>query len=212
MIFLKRITLGCSLLVVLSVVIAGCQSNQEETIPDSTAAQSSGTNDQQNMDSERRSSSDDRKAVAVQAKDALFAKLSGRLMEVLQSEGPAQAISVCSQEAVKIADDVGKENGVQIGRTSFKLRNSANAPRDWVKPFVEERVQTPQFVQLDGGSLGGLFPIHLNVKCLMCHGGEDEILDDVKLELAKQYPDDQAIGFKQGELRGWFWVEVPPTN
>ena len=27
--------------------------------------------------------------------------------------------------------------------------------------------------------------------------------------LAKEYPADQATGFKENDLRGWFWVEVP---
>jgi hypothetical protein len=86
--------------------------------------------------------SDSRKAVAAKAKDALFMQLSGRLREVMQSDGPAAAIDVCSQEAVKIAESVGKEHGVAIGRTSYKLRNPANAPRDWVTPFVDQRTNT----------------------------------------------------------------------
>jgi hypothetical protein len=28
---------------------------------------------------------------------------------------------------------------------------------------------------------------------------------------AAKYPKDQATGFKEGDLRGWFWVEVPPS-
>lgn len=132
-------------------------------------------------------------------------------MEVLQSEGPAAAIEVCSQEAVEIAQRVGQEHGVQIGRTSFKLRNPANAPRDWVKPYVEQRVDSPQSLTLENGNHGALFPIRLDVKCLMCHGGPDDMLEQVSQELAKRYPDDEATGFKQGDLRGWFWVEVPPN-
>jgi hypothetical protein len=132
-------------------------------------------------------------------------------MEVLQSEGPAAAIEVCSQEAVEIAKQVGQEHGVQIGRTSFKLRNPANAPRDWVQPYVEQRIESPQSLTLENGNHGALFPIRLDVKCLMCHGGPDDMLEQVSETLAKRYPDDRATGFKQGDLRGWFWVEVPPN-
>lgn len=156
-------------------------------------------------------SADARQLVATKAKDALFQSLSGRLMEVLQAEGPAAAINVCSQEAVTIAEKVGEEYGVEIGRTSFKLRNPANAPREWVKPFVEQRLDKPHHLELEDGSLGVLFPIRLDVKCLMCHGGPDDMLDDVKSEIASRYPQDEATGFQQGDLRGWFWVEVPPA-
>lgn len=150
-----------------------------------------------------------RQAIAEKAKDALLERLSGRLVATMQSDGPVAAIDVCSKEAVTIAEAVGKEYGVEIGRTSFKLRNPANAPRDWVKPFVENRTDTPQHVELDDETLGVLFPIYLKVKCLMCHGQPSDILDAVKPELAKLYPDDDATGFHLDELRGWFWVEVP---
>jgi hypothetical protein len=204
------------LLLPLMVMLAvGCQNrNSEDTstrdasTPRSTESQAQ---DQPSGGANRVAASDKRKAIAAKAKDALFAQLSGRLMEVMQSDGPAAAIDVCSEEAVKIAEAVGKEYGVAIGRTSFKLRNPANAPRDWVKPFVEKRTDTPQHLQLDDGSLGVLFPIHLQVKCLMCHGQPDDILDDVKPQLAKRYPNDAATGFKLDELRGWFWVEVPAS-
>jgi len=30
----------------------------------------------------------------------------------------------------------------------------------------------------------------------------------VKAELAERYPADRAVGFTEGELRGWFWLEL----
>jgi uncharacterized lipoprotein YmbA len=196
--------IACSLAAALAIV--GCQ-GRESDVP--TAELPVQPQAQQRDDADKLPASDPRRAVALKAKDALFEQLSARLKQVLQSGGPAAAIEVCSQEAVKIAESVGREHGVAIGRTSFKLRNPDNAPRDWVRPFVEKQTDTPQHIGLDDGSLGALFPIRLDVKCLMCHGQPDEMLDDVKLELAKRYPDDAATGFKQGDLRGWFWVEVP---
>jgi len=42
--------------------------------------------------------------------------------------------------------------------------------------------------------------------CLMCHGsGLDPAL---KAEIERLYPDDQATGFKAGELRGAFTVTI----
>ena len=29
------------------------------------------------------------------------------------------------------------------------------------------------------------------------------------LTLAERYPSDKAIGFENGEIRGWFWLEIP---
>jgi hypothetical protein len=206
----RRFPLAAFCLVVATVVPLGGCSTKEDPSPSSPEAGRGGeAAEGDGSVAARTSTSDPRMKQAAEAKDALMSRLSGRLMEVLQSDGPAAAIHVCSQEAVQIADAVGDEHNVAIGRTSFKLRNPDNAPRDWVRPIVENRVETPQRVELDDGRLGAAFPIRLDVKCLMCHGQSDDILDAVKPELAKRYPNDAATGFEQGELRGWFWVEVP---
>jgi len=46
----------------------------------------------------------------------------------------------------------------------------------------------------------------------MCHGPEDTIPQDVKDAIGEHYPEDQATGFRKGDLRGWFWVEVPAAD
>jgi hypothetical protein len=43
---------------------------------------------------------------------------------------------------------------------------------------------------------------------VICHGLEDQITPDVKSQLAELYPEDRATGFKEGDLRGWFWIEM----
>jgi hypothetical protein len=213
----QRATILSAILMVVCCIPIGCDRSKSEPTPStppatSPAEDSAASSAEDSAASPAEDSAGTRDAsqrVAAQAKDALFAALSSRLMEVLQSQGPAAAIEVCSQEAVEIAQQVGQEHGVEIGRTSFKLRNPANAPRDWVQPYVEQRIESPQSLTLENGNHGALFPIRLDVKCLICHGGPDDMLEQVSEELAKRYPNDQATGFKQGDLRGWFWVEVP---
>lgn len=149
------------------------------------------------------------KAKAMAAKEALFKRLSGRLMEVMASDGPVAAIEVCSQEAQQLARSVGEEQGVRIGRTSFRLRNPQNTPPEWAEPLIDSNNATEQFISFDDGQLGALLPIKLQPQCLMCHGSPEQIADDVKSQLAALYPADAATGFQEGDLRGWFWVEVP---
>lgn len=146
---------------------------------------------------------------ALAAKDALMTKLSGRLVEAIQKDGPAAAIDVCKSEAPAIAENVKREFKVDIGRTSFKLRSSMNPSPDWATEFVKARADTPRLVSLPNDALGVFLPIRLQKKCLLCHGPEDQLADDVKSALKLQYPNDQATGFHEDELRGWFWVEVP---
>jgi hypothetical protein len=142
------------------------------------------------------------------AKDALFQKLSGRLQEVMFSRGPSDAIEVCRDEAVGIAQKIGEEKRVHIGRTSVRLRNPKNKPPQWAEPLVEKATEVPTFVKLSNGHAAALLPIKLQTQCLTCHGPKEGIAKDVRDKLAKHYPEDRATEFKEGDLRGWFWVEL----
>jgi hypothetical protein len=127
----------------------------------------------------------------------------------MSNSGPAAAIEVCSQEAPKIAKEVGEEFGVKIGRTSFRLRNPSNQPPAWAVSLVEQQVDTPQFQQLDDGATAAFLPIKLQPQCLACHGDPATMPTEISQALHTLYPDDTATGFAAGDLRGWFWIEVP---
>jgi len=83
-----------------------------------------------------------------------------------------------------------------------------NPPPDWSSEFIKMRAGSPRLVALTDDASGMLLPIQLQKKCLLCHSPEDQIADDVKAALKLHYPSDQATGFHEGDLRGWFWVEV----
>ena len=80
----------------------------------------------------------------------------------------------------------------------------------WAQGLVEERFGEPVYLAGPGGELGALLPIRLKSECQMCHGPAESISDEVRAAIAEHYPEDQATGFTAGDLRGWFWVEVPP--
>lgn len=73
--------------------------------------------------------------------------------------------------------------------------------------MTDAKVDTPQFVTLTNGDAAALLPIKLQAQCLMCHGPKEQIAPVIQDQLVKLYPNDEAIGFKEGELRGWFWIE-----
>lgn len=144
------------------------------------------------------------------ARDDLFGQLMTRLQAAIEQQGTASAISVCQQEAPKIARAVGEARGLSIGRTSWKLRNPKNLPPAWATALVEARTEGPSALAHPDGRLGALLPIRLKEQCLTCHGAAEAIPAEVRTALKARYPDDQATGFAEGDLRGWFWVEVPP--
>ncbi len=154
----------------------------------------------------------EQKQRAAMAKSKLFETLGTRLREVISDRGPSAAISVCANEADAMTSRVGSELGLRIGRTSDKLRNPENAVPAWAASLITKQPGEPVFASLPGGELGALFPIILKKMCENCHGDPSLLTQPVRDALVKRYPHDRATGYKEGDLRGWFWLEVPAAN
>ena len=138
-------------------------------------------------------------------------QLMGALKSGLQ-QGPDQAISVCQKKAPEIASGLSID-GVEMGRSSHKLRNPDNAPPAWVSPVIEAYLADEAFIMpvalsAGEGRMGYIEPIRLKAApCLMCHG--ETLAPAIAEKIDVLYPDDQATGFKEGDLRGVFWVSWP---
>jgi hypothetical protein len=146
--------------------------------------------------------------------------LKGELMQAMQAGGPVNAVGVCKLRAPAIAAEIGALKGWQIGRTSLKLRNPANAPDEWERARLESFEQRKQagenpaqieyyeVVEQDGQ------PVFRYMKaiptaelCLSCHGAN--IDPAVAAKLTELYPMDQARGYKVGDIRGAFTFIEP---
>jgi hypothetical protein len=147
--------------------------------------------------------------LAVSAREAMFTALMTRLQAEIERAGLPGAIDVCRSAAPAIADEVSRLYHVQIGRTSWKLRNPANTGPAWAGLVLDEKPDTPRFVAARDGRLGVTLPIKLAAACLACHGPPERLDPGVRRKLQEMYPEDQAVGFQEGDLRGWFWVEAP---
>ena len=155
---------------------------------------------------------------AVEEGNEAITALQGRLFQRLSAElergGPMAAIPVCRDEAQAITAQVGLQQGVEVGRTSHRLRNPKNAPRAWVAPYVAQwagkKVDEVQPVVVDlGDRVGLLRPIPTAALCTTCHGATEQMEPEVREVIRQAYPDDQGVGFAEGDLRGVFWAEVP---
>jgi len=155
-------------------------------------------------------------ARAEDARGLMFTRLQAALGEAMAKPGldgkPAGAvgaIGVCKEQAPKIAQAVSREKGVMIGRTSDRLRSPGNTAPAWAGGLLAERPTEPRAAVSADGSLGVVMPIVVGSSCLACHGDPGAMEAVVREAIAKAYPKDQATGYKEGDLRGWFWVEVP---
>jgi hypothetical protein len=66
----------------------------------------------------------------------------------------------------------------------------------------------PAVFELGVGRVGVLRPIGTIELCVMCHGPRETVQATIGDVLEVSYPDDRAVGFVPGDLRGWFWAEV----
>lgn len=135
--------------------------------------------------------------------------LKSALVDGMQA-GPAEAISVCSMEAPSIATTLSVD-GVVMGRSSHKLRNPDNAPPRWLAghldSFAAGKQQGPLVLELEGGRYGYAEPIATQGMCLLCHG--ENLAPEIATRISEAYPEDNATGFREGDVRGVFWVEFP---
>ena len=147
--------------------------------------------------------------IVVSMQDALVRELR----QGLERGGPAGALRSCHVDVTGVSQRVARGEGIAAGRTSDRLRNPTNAPPPWAAALVQanagRRARDVDGFAVDlGDKVGVLRPIALRPMCTGCHGPADQISPAVRRLLADEYPADKATGFSEGEIRGWFWVEM----
>ena len=160
-------------------------------------------------------------AAALKAQEAMKefgGTLKATLQAAMKDGGPLNAIPVCNTEAPKIAQQMSAKHGVDIHRTSLKPR--ATPPVEWemavLQGFEQQKaggkpvgeLVWKEVVEVDGKpTLRMMKAIGTDDVCLTCHGAA--IDPAVMSKIQALYPQDQATGFKAGDMRGAFSVAVP---
>ena len=145
---------------------------------------------------------------------AMHDALLWELNSGLEQGGALLAIKSCHIDSARVSQRVGQQEGVASGRTSDRLRNPTNTPRPWASSIVKEnagrRVKDVGGFAVDlGDKVGVIRPISERPQCASCHGRPEKFSTAIRAELAARYPADRAVGFDEGEIRGWYWVEMP---
>jgi hypothetical protein len=143
---------------------------------------------------------------------ALAAMLTQTLVGAIAEGDFVNAIDACKLQAPSLTRDA--QRGVEafsvaVGRTSVRLRNPDNTPPDWVSAAMQ--TPDPAGVWVGPDVVGTLTPISTGALCTKCHGGPSDLAPGVAERIAVLYPGDQAVGFAEGDLRGWFWTEATPN-
>ncbi len=146
--------------------------------------------------------------------------LKMHMKQNMKAGGPVQAATFCSDKARGIAKEVnaGYEKGVSVKRISLKYRNPADKPtadeakvlQELHTAFDTKKSLPKMLVKEVGKNHYKVYkPIFINKGvCLTCHGAGD-VRDEKAYKLIKaKYPNDKAIGYKKGDLRGAFVVDI----
>lgn len=157
-----------------------------------------------------------------QSIQAYGSELKQELTSAIKSGGAIAALEACHLKAPKIAQQVSEKSGVKVARTSLKPRNAASAPDAWEEDVLNnfearkakgEDVNTLEFhaiVEEDGKREARYMKaIPTAELCLNCHGSK--IQADVMAKITALYPQDKAVGFNVGDLRGAFTVRETLT-
>ena len=159
----------------------------------------------------------DKAALAEEAKaavQALGGTLKGELEAAMKAGGPVDAMSVCHTKAPEIAKAVSAEKGLQVSRVSLKNRNPVmGAANEWqtavLNDFEAKKAAgtdpaTLVHAEVVGSEFRFMKAIPTAAVCLNCHG--TDLSPAVTAKLNELYPNDKAVGYKEGDLRGAFVV------
>lgn len=150
----------------------------------------------------------------------LLKTLKGELISAMQKGGPNEAVEVCSKKAMALTSQIEKETGYSIKRTTFKYRNPANAPDKYEAEalrYFEESIKQgkmpPYYIRAinENGKVVYQYykPLKVEGVCLTCHGDPQLMDKDLLQKIKAIYPNDKAVGYKEGDFRGVVRVNIP---
>ncbi|MHB1045809.1 MAG: Tll0287-like domain-containing protein [Thermoanaerobaculia bacterium] len=150
----------------------------------------------------------------------LMLSLQGELFAAIKSGGPVKALEVCRSRAPEIATATAMGTPWRIARTSSRVRNGANAPDEWEARKLEEfatrlsageelgALEAWEVVEVAGRpAFRYMKAIGTASPCLTCHGSA--LKPEIASKVRELYPDDRAVGFAAGDLRGAFTLSRP---
>ena len=162
-------------------------------------------------------------ALASQARSLagnLMLSLQGELFTAMKEGGPVKALDVCRVRAPEIAVATAAGTPWKIARTGLRVRNAGNAPDAWETAKLEEfgkrlaageeiaALETFEVVETEGKpTFRYMKAIGTTSPCLNCHGVS--LKPEIAAKVKELYPEDQAVGFTAGQLRGAFTLSRP---
>ncbi len=157
-----------------------------------------------------------RREGAMKTAQSFMQQLGNTMKSSMKSGGPEAAIKVCSEQAPAIAGEISRNKGWKVTRVGTRVRNPMlGMPDAWEQQVLAEfqsrlnsgeALQQMSFAEVVTEPNGKYFrfmkAIGIKPQCLTCHGSDSDIPQAVHAVLRMRYPNDEATGYKVGDLRG----------
>lgn len=147
----------------------------------------------------------------------LMSQLGQKLKGTLSTEGPLAAVSVCKETAPAIAASLSERHAATVARVGTRVRNpKMGVPNEWQKEALAEfdtrlaAGEAPaglEYWRVVPGAEGKrelryAKAIVMQPMCVSCHGSAADIPTPLAEKIRAEYPQDQAVGYSVGKLRG----------
>jgi hypothetical protein len=151
----------------------------------------------------------------------LFLTVRSMLAKQLAVGGPVGAIHICADSAQLVSERIQNQDNLSIRRVSEKWRNSKDIPDAFEtvelkklavlrnKGKLSDTLEVYSVVTEDSTRVFRYMkPILVGEMCLSCHGERGKMKDLVNEAIRLRYPNDKAVDYKAGELRGAISVKI----
>lgn len=143
--------------------------------------------------------------------------LMANVASAIKEGGTDYAVDFCNTAAMPLTDSIASMHQSKIERLTDKNRNPNNTLSAEIDIEVWEKMMaafqsneaTKDYVEQEDGEVYFYRPIHIAMEtCLKCHGGNDDISESTRKIIAEKYPNDKALGYEMGDLRGMWKVKL----
>ena len=153
-------------------------------------------------------SSDSLESFAGQTKKLLMKNVS----QQIEKGGVESALDYCNIEAMPLTQKMSDKYGLDISRVSDKNRNPKNIANSEELQLIEEykkQLLAGEILKPVRTDTHYYEPLVTNAMCLQCHGEPGKnVKPNVAVKIAKLYPEDLAMGYKENEVRGLISIKT----
>ncbi|CAC9577695.1 hypothetical protein [uncultured Gammaproteobacteria bacterium] len=138
--------------------------------------------------------------------------LKPALKKAIKTKGLEHAVEFCAVKAPEITKKINQQNKEwTIKRVSLKNRNPSAKPDNWERKVLKmfdkrqsngESAKKMAYSEMVNGEFRFMKAQGVQGVCLSCHS--KNIAKNIKSAIDKHYPNDKAIGYSLGQIRGAF--------